>query len=129
MDHLQLMNGLTAHLEFLFYPSRIMQSIKSFKGKTLHFERHTGDYLEIVFEKMLTKWKISLNEVHCVVRDSGTNIKKALSLARVKNVDCFAHQTQIVVKNSIISQKCVSDLITKCRLIATHFNHSVVAQN
>ena len=30
-------------------------------------ERHTGDYLETVFEKMLTKWKISLNEVHCVV--------------------------------------------------------------
>ena len=36
MDHLQLMNGLTAHLEFLFYPSRIMQCIKTFKGKTLY---------------------------------------------------------------------------------------------
>src|ERR1700755_546209 len=59
----------------------------------------------------------------------GHKYKKALSLARVKNVDCFAHQTQIVVKNSIISQKVVSDLITKCRLIATHFNYSIVAQN
>src|ERR1700755_2939720 len=59
----------------------------------------------------------------------GHKYKKALSLARVKNVDCFAHQTLIVVKNSIMSPKCVSDLITKCRLIATHFNHSVVAQN
>ncbi|KAL7644714.1 UNVERIFIED_CONTAM: hypothetical protein RMT77_004527 [Armadillidium vulgare] len=28
-----------------------------------------------------------------------------------------------------MSQKCVSDLITKCRLFATHFSHSVVAQN
>src|ERR1044072_963345 len=35
----------------------------------------------------------------------------------------------MVVNNSTMSQKCVSDLITKCRLIATHFNSSVVAKN
>lgn len=37
LDHLQLMNGLTAPLEFLLYSSHIMQSIKFFRGSTLNW--------------------------------------------------------------------------------------------
>lgn len=92
-------------------------------------ERHTGEYLSTVFNAMLDKWKVAPDHVHSVVRDAGANMKKALFLSEMKNVDCFAHQIQLVVKKGISAQKCVSDLLGKCRSIATHFNHSAVAQD
>lgn len=92
-------------------------------------ERHTGEYLSTVFNDMMDKWKVTPDHVHCVVRDAGANIKKALFLSEMKNVDCFAHQIQLVVKKGISAQKCVSDLLSKCRLIVSHFNHSAVAQD
>ena len=92
-------------------------------------ERHTGEYLSTVFNTMLDKWNIEGDDVHCVVRDAGANMKKALFLSEIKNVDCFAHQIQLVVKKGISAQKGVSDLLSKCRSIATHFNHSAVAQD
>ena len=92
-------------------------------------ERHTGEFLSTVFNSMLEKWKIHPDHVHCVVRDAGANMKKALFLCEVKNVDCFAHQIQLVVKKGITAQKAVSDILSKCRSIATHFNHSTVAQD
>lgn len=92
-------------------------------------ERHTGEYLSTVFLNMLDKWNIAPERVHCVMRDAGANIKKALFLSEVSNLDCFAHQLQLVVKAGITTQKSVSDLLSKCRAIATHFNHSAVAQH
>lgn len=91
-------------------------------------ERHTSEYLSSVFNSMLEKWHIKQKDVHCVMRDAGANIKKALLLSDVTNLDCFAHQLQLVVKEGVTAQKCVADLLVKCRAIATHFNHSSAAQ-
>ena len=77
---------------------------------------------------MIEKWEIAPGRVHCVMRDAGANIKKALFLSDLNNLDCFAHQLQLVVKAGVTTQKSVSDLLTKCRSIATHFNHSAAAQ-
>lgn len=82
-----------------------------------------------VFKETLNKWNISLNLAHCVVRDSATNTKRTLNLAEAKNVNCYAQQIQLVVKYVIISERCVSELLTKCRLIAVHSSHSVAVQN
>ena len=91
-------------------------------------ERHTGEYLSEVFNEMLAKWNLCAEDVHCVMRDAGANIKKALLLSNVKNTNCSSHQLHLIVKNGLTSQKSVSDVIVKCRSIATHFNHSTMAQ-
>ena len=57
---------------------------------------------------MIEKWEIAPDRVHCVVRDAGANIKKALFLSDLNNFDCFAHQLQFVVKAGVTTQKSVS---------------------
>lgn len=45
-------------------------------------------------------------------------------LTAVEGVNCFIHSLQLVVKESILSQRSVSDIIAKGRKIVTHFSHS-----
>ena len=92
-------------------------------------ERHTGQYLSEVFNGLLEKWNLSSDDVHFVMRDADANMKKAMFLSGVNNTNCTSHKLHHVVKNPLVSQKSVVELITKCRAIATHFNHSVIAQD
>ena len=52
---------------------------------------------------MLIKWDISKINVHCVSRDAGANMKKALFLSGVNNLDSAVHKIQHVVKIGISS--------------------------
>jgi hypothetical protein len=97
-------------------------------AQTLH-ERHTGEYISEIFDDMLVTWDISPSSVHAVMRDSGANMKKALFLSGVNNLDCTAHKLQLVVKSGLESQKSVTDLIAKVRSIGTHFHHSTMSQD
>ena len=92
-------------------------------------ERHTGEYLSSSFDKMLSQWGILKCEVHCVMRDSGTNIKKALRLSDLTHLDCNIHKLQLVVESVVLAQKSVNKAIVECRSIATHFNHTTAAQD
>ncbi|KAL7646695.1 UNVERIFIED_CONTAM: hypothetical protein RMT77_001948 [Armadillidium vulgare] len=92
-------------------------------------ERHTGEYISTKFDEILGKWKISKEDIHCVMRDSGTNMKKALFLSGVNNLDCAVHKVQLVVKRGLESKIEISELISKCRSMSTHFRHSTMAQD
>ena len=91
-------------------------------------ERHTGVYLSEVFNSLLDKWSLSPDDVHCVMRDAGANMKKALFLSGVNNTNCTSHQLHLTVKHGLTSEESVTGVISKCRSIATHFNHSTMAQ-
>lgn len=90
--------------------------------------RHTGEYLSNVFHSMLKTWEIPINNVHCVLRDCGANMKKALFLSGVNNLDCVLHKLQLVIKSGLEAQSSIQEIISKCRSIATHFHHSTMAQ-
>ncbi|CAH0730540.1 unnamed protein product, partial [Brenthis ino] len=91
-------------------------------------ERHTGDYISEIFQSMLEEWGILKQNVHCMVRDGGSNMKRACYLSEVHSIDCTAHQLHLVVKNAIQKVNEISILLTKCRKIAGHFNHSTMAK-
>nr|CAH7723754.1 unnamed protein product [Callosobruchus chinensis] len=63
-----------------------------------------------------------------MVRDGGSNMKRACSLSGIHNVDCTAHQLHLVVKEAIKNVDTISVLLGKCRKIARHFNHSTMAK-
>ena len=50
-------------------------------------------------------------------------------MANVASVHCFLHILDLVVKDSIFSQRTIIDLCANVRRIATHFNHSSLARN
>ena len=40
-------------------------------------ESHTGEYLGVIYKRMLDHWETSINKVHLVLRDNATNMVKA----------------------------------------------------
>ena len=51
-----------------------------------------------------------------------------LQLADISSVHCFLHILDLVVKDSIFSQRTIIDLCAKVRQIVTHFNHSCLTR-
>ena len=90
---------------------------------------HTGENIDQMVSKMMREWEISEERQHILVRDGASNMPLGLRLANVASVHCFLHILDLVLKDSIFSQRTIIDLCAKVRRIATHFNHSSLARN
>lgn len=82
-----------------------------------------------MFDDMLMKWGIPSTYVQYVLPDVGANMRKAMFLSGVSNLDCAVHKIQLVVKTGISSHSEIDKMIQKCCSIATHFHHSTMAQD
>ncbi|GBP80773.1 Zinc finger BED domain-containing protein 4 [Eumeta japonica] len=91
-------------------------------------DRHTGDILAEKFDTMLSEWNISNDQVHCMIRDEGSNMKRAMRLAKLQDLDCAVHKMQLAIRSSLNSQENIKGIKQKCKKISTHFNHSTIAQ-
>lgn len=85
--------SLTAHII-----NRDFKMLKViFKCNTFD-RRHTED---LVLEKnkgMLMEWGIIKEKIHCFVRDSGSNMKRAMKLLDIPDVSCTVYQLQLCVR-------------------------------
>ncbi|GBP92579.1 Zinc finger BED domain-containing protein 4 [Eumeta japonica] len=91
-------------------------------------DRHTGDIIAEKFDTMLSEWNISNDQVHCMIRDGGSNMKRAMRLAKLQDLDCAVHKMQLAIQSSLNSQENIKGIKQKCKKISTHFNHSTIAQ-
>ncbi|XP_044760263.1 zinc finger BED domain-containing protein 4-like [Coccinella septempunctata] len=92
-----------------------------------HFPGHTSEAIKNVFFNMLQMWELNTTSIHLMVRDNGAIIVKGCNEAGILSVSCFIHTLQLVITQSIVSQRSVSDLIATCKKILGHFNHSSAA--
>lgn len=76
---------------------------------------------------MLVKWKIPKSNVHVVLRNNASNMKKAMDEMDVPSLGCFAHTLQLVVHEGLLSQRSVSDALANGRKMVKHFKHSPLA--
>ena len=53
---------------------------------------------------MTDYWKISKEQIHLVLTDNASNMKKALRDANLSGFGCFAQSLQLVVNDGVISQ-------------------------
>ena len=90
---------------------------------------HTGENIDHMVDKMMREWEISEERQHILVRDGASNMVLGLRLAHIASVHCFLHILDLVVKDSVFSQRTIIDLCAKLRRIVTHFNHSSLARN
>lgn len=88
---------------------------------------HTSELIKNVFFDMLHMWDINIPNIHLMVRDNGANMVKGCNDAGIPSVSCFIHTLQLVITQSINSQRSVVDLIATCKKIVGHFNHSSAA--
>lgn len=91
--------------------------------------RHTGGIIANNLNKILQDWGLSTESVHCVLRDKGSNMIKAMNTANFTDANCTIHQLQLCVRSALENEEFLSPVITKCKKIATHFHHSLTAQN
>lgn len=91
-------------------------------------ERHTGNIISTKYQTILEEWGINRQKIHCIVRDRGSNMVRAMQLSGFEDVSCAVHQIQLCIRASVESQEWLLQLIAKLKKIATHFNHSLVAQ-
>ena len=54
-------------------------------------QRHTGEYIAMKLSKILSDWDIGSEQVHCILRDNGSNMIKAMDEACLPSFGCFAH--------------------------------------
>lgn len=91
-------------------------------------DRHTGDIIAEKYEGMLAEWGIERYQVHCIIRDEGSNMKRAMAISQFQDLDCTAHKLQLCVKNGLKSHQSIIDMTQKLKKVATHFSHSTIAQ-
>lgn len=111
-----------------------VHGIKDFKRLSLVLkcvtldDRHTGDLIAQKLNEIREEWEIPRQKLHVMVRDGGSNMKRGARVLQIHDVDCTIHQLQLCVRAALTSNEYVSTLMNKCKQIATHFNHSVIAQ-
>ncbi|CAG5006019.1 unnamed protein product [Parnassius apollo] len=71
---------------------------------------------------MLKEWGILKQNMHCVVRDGGSKIKRTYYLSEIHNIDWH------MVKEDNKRDDTISELLKKCKKIAGHYNHSITAK-
>ena len=52
---------------------------------------------------------------------------KAFDDGNISSIGCFAHTLQLIVHNSVLSQRAVGKILTICRKIVGHFKRSSLA--
>lgn len=77
-----------------------MLTVKAMSGS------HRGEYIRQIFLTMLKEWNINAQHV----------------------LSCSAHTLQLIINDGLSSQREVGDILAKLKIIATHFNHSIIAQ-
>ncbi|KAL0848776.1 hypothetical protein ABMA28_013207 [Loxostege sticticalis] len=91
-------------------------------------DRHTGDLIAQKLDEIREEWEIRRQNLHVMVRDGGSNMKRAARVSQINDIDCTLHQLQLCIRAALATNDYISTLLAKCKQIATHFNHSITAQ-
>lgn len=85
---------------------------------------HTGEMLAAELLSIMEDWKIVGDRRGILLRDNGSNMVKAARVAKISDLGCYIHTLQLVVGESLKTQRAVKDSIATARGIVGHFRHS-----
>ncbi|XP_068120743.1 zinc finger BED domain-containing protein 4-like [Hyperolius riggenbachi] len=86
-------------------------------------ERHTADNLAAELQNICEEWGIT-NKVSACVSDNASNIKAAIQKVGWKNVACFAHTLNLIVRESL---KKIQDTVAKVKNVVEYVHRSTIA--
>lgn len=93
------------------------------------YNRHTSDEICHHFRMMLLEWDIQDEQLHCFIRDGGSNRIRAMHQAsKISEVNCTVHTLQLCIR-SALEKKEVKNLVEKCNRITKHFRYSQIAKD
>jgi hypothetical protein len=104
-----------------FNPSLVVLRVKPFPGS------HTANNISNTLQEVVDDYNIPPYKIHVVVHDNAANMIKGIADTGYNSLSCFLHTTQLVIHDAIFEQRLIKDIITNCRQITGHFNHSQLA--
>ena len=69
----------------------------------------------------------SKTRMHTVVCDNAANMVAGIEQCGLPSISCAIHTLQLVIKDWILAQRSVSDMLARCQKIVGHYKHSHVA--
>ena len=88
---------------------------------------HTAIAISEIIKKLLDSWKVPKTRVHTVVRDNAANMVAGIEQCGLPSIGCAIHTLQLVIKDCILAQRSVSDMLARCRKIVGHYKQSHLA--
>uniref|UniRef100_A0A915EIG3 Uncharacterized protein n=1 Tax=Ditylenchus dipsaci TaxID=166011 RepID=A0A915EIG3_9BILA len=77
---------------------------------------------------MLKEWQIEKQQ-HMILRDEGSNMKKAFEEGGYLRANCDAHKLNLMVNNSLFKTPEIKSMLDSCRKLIRHFSHSTLAKD
>lgn len=84
---------------------------------------HCADNIKKFLLEVLDEWGI-IPKLVAVVRDNGTDITAALARCNFNAVKCVAHTLQLVVKEGLMENPKMKNILTKSKKLVGCFKHS-----
>ena len=89
-------------------------------------ESHTADNISASILSHVQSWEIEQNLV-CVLRDNAANMIAGMRVANIPSLPCLAHTLQLIIKDGVLLQPAVQQLLSCARSIVGHYHRSNVA--
>ena len=109
--------GHTIFPDFKF--EKIILETHEFKGS------HTGQNLDTMINEMCRYWQVPQYKSHVAVHDNASNITLAIvKLSKMASIPCFIHSCQLIIKETILGQRQVRNVVIKAKRLARHLKQS-----
>ena len=116
--------SLTAH----FIVCASMEKKDVMVTSWLFDESHTGANISAAILSCIQAWEIE-EKVVCIVHDNAANMVSGLNIANVASLPCLAHSLQLIIKDGVLLQPAVVQLLSCARSLVGHYQCSNVAFN
>lgn len=88
---------------------------------------HTASNIRDCLQNVMEEFNTPANKIHVIVRDNAPNMAAGVTQAGFQALPCFLHSLQLVFNDAIFEQRYVKEIISICKQIVGHFNHSPTA--
>ena len=91
------------------WPNNWIPNIQPSHAQILHFPgAHSADNISRMIKNAINEWDLS-EKLYLDLWDNGANIVKGIKTANLSNESCFLQTLQLVVSDTLTSQRVVSD--------------------
>jgi len=86
-------------------------------------ESHTGNNISTALLSHVRQWEIE-DKIVCILRDNASNNITAMNSANLKSLPCLAHSLQLIIKDGILMQPAVQQLLATARSLVGRYHRS-----
>ena len=91
-------------------------------------ESYTDANISSAVMSHMQSWEIEEKET-CVVRQNAANMVSGLNIANVESLTYLPHSLQLIIKDGVLLQPAVVQLLNCARSMVGHYYHSNLALN